>query len=360
MKKILLFLFIFTYCIGFNYSMVIKKIRSFYLEQNQKVFIQEPISYFITKDNYIFLLDRKACNLKIFNNNGKLIKTLGKKGLGPYEFVNPVFCSNYKNKVLIYDFKRKKLYFYNKSEKNNLIEYKNLQFGDLSFSFKFINDNKLLIAGNTTIKNFSLYIYDINKKRYEYLLPSHLCYDLKSENELHMKFMKEFVYLPSNGFCAFSNNYFFYVLATKIRIVRFNRKTKKTFVFGKKTDKFSDPYINKELRKAYKQRKTMLMNELEKKMSLVLGLFCFNKDRIGLVYTKYNKQTNFQSLYLQVYNSKTGEYIKEIPFLKTKTSYQNEIKFYYNKINKFFYIIAAEGRRTKDIEFKVYQFKIER
>jgi len=137
-KKIIFLFFILTIFPGLAYSVEVKETESFYLEQTQDVFIQEPVSFFVTDDKNIFLLDQKACNLKIFGNNGKIMNVMGRKGQGRYEFINPLASASYKDKVLIYDYKKKKLFFYKRDKNNNLFKYKKLTYRLIKLTHRFI------------------------------------------------------------------------------------------------------------------------------------------------------------------------------------------------------------------------------
>jgi len=362
-KRTLCLILMLFYIIALSHSIELKKVKSFFLEQNQKIFIQEPHSFFVTDDDYIYLVDRQAANLKIFNNQGKLVKVIGRKGMGPYEFLNPCECAYYKNKVMISDFSRRNIFFYDRVD-NNLVEQKNIMFLDIATDFKFINKNKLLIAGKTASigpmkksKSYSLYIYNIKNNKFNYLLTSAFCYGVKSEKQVNDAFDK-FRYFSSDSLCDCFGDNLFYIQATKMRIIKLNLKNKKTKIFGKKTDNFIKPYISDKMKKAIAQRKNGLLDELEKSMSLVLELFCIDKNKLGLIYTKYNKKKNSQELFMQLYNPISGRFIKELPFYSSKTSYHTEMELFFQKSKNCLYIMDTILTDSSKIKFEINKFKI--
>jgi len=45
----------------------------------------------VDSDGRIYILDRRESHVKLFDQNGKYIRTIGRKGQGPGEFNNPIF-----------------------------------------------------------------------------------------------------------------------------------------------------------------------------------------------------------------------------------------------------------------------------
>ncbi len=51
--------------------------------------LYEPREIDVDEDGNIYVLDRKAIHIKVFNSCGKFVRTIGKKGQGPGEFETP-------------------------------------------------------------------------------------------------------------------------------------------------------------------------------------------------------------------------------------------------------------------------------
>ena len=71
----------------------------------------------VDSQNYFWCLDSKARNIKQYDNNGKFLGAIGKKGQGPGEFVRPLaFCVDDDN-LLVGDPQARKLHVFDKSRK---------------------------------------------------------------------------------------------------------------------------------------------------------------------------------------------------------------------------------------------------
>ena len=67
----------------------------------------------IDKDDNIYVLDSMAVQIKIFDKNGKLIKTFGREGQGPGEMQNPRFIQiTSKEEVMVFDPGTRRLLFF--------------------------------------------------------------------------------------------------------------------------------------------------------------------------------------------------------------------------------------------------------
>jgi len=71
----------------------------------------------VDEEENIYILDEEANNIKIFNKYGKCVKTFGRKGQGPGEFLYPwsIHYNPYNGYILINDFMSKALISFNKN-----------------------------------------------------------------------------------------------------------------------------------------------------------------------------------------------------------------------------------------------------
>jgi hypothetical protein len=61
----------------------------------------------------IYILDRRAAHIKVFDSSGTYLRTIGRKGQGPGEFQNPIeMFISYDHELLIEDFNNRRLSFY--------------------------------------------------------------------------------------------------------------------------------------------------------------------------------------------------------------------------------------------------------
>ena len=57
--------------------------------KHKEEMFQNIVSLVIDSANNIYILDKKAANIKIFNKDGNIFKIIGRRGEGPGEFVRP-------------------------------------------------------------------------------------------------------------------------------------------------------------------------------------------------------------------------------------------------------------------------------
>jgi len=60
-------------------------------------------------DNFLYILDDKESTIKVFSKLGKYIRSIGKKGQGPGEFLNPTDFDLNNNKIYVADFGNKRI-----------------------------------------------------------------------------------------------------------------------------------------------------------------------------------------------------------------------------------------------------------
>jgi len=88
------------------FAIEFKKLNTVVLEQPDDNFIQTPISISVLDDKFIYINDQKAVNIKIYDSKGKYIKSFGKRGTGPNEFMSMGGIYIDKKYLLIIDGKR--------------------------------------------------------------------------------------------------------------------------------------------------------------------------------------------------------------------------------------------------------------
>ncbi len=75
--------------------------------KHKEAMFQNIVSLVIDDAGNIYILDKKAANIKIFNKDGKFLKIIGRRGEGPGEFIAPEKGSlSSNNELYIYDWGR--------------------------------------------------------------------------------------------------------------------------------------------------------------------------------------------------------------------------------------------------------------
>ena len=204
MKKILSAVFLLLSLFSAVFSIEIKHIREFALFQDEKTFISIPGSFFVTEDDMLFLIDKKASNIKIFDADGKLVNVFGKKGLGPDEFILPLVSAYKKPFVALADTGRRRFFLYKKTGKHNLEFVKWCLNLDMPHDIALMNDGKFLVAGSKLDENGkwqNLYIYDCEKNECDFLLNLAMSYGYKSDNDFEKDFSNKLEYIGAIQYC---------------------------------------------------------------------------------------------------------------------------------------------------------------
>lgn len=136
-----------------------------------------PIQLKVDNKKNIYILDRIDSKVKVFNNNGEFLKSYGRKGQGPGEFLRGFALDiSEQGKIAVYDFDQFKcVVFENESSKiiNVKPDFTRLRFikEDLVFSnHKDLKNNHMFIKidleGNNKVNYQNLYNFDNVKENY--------------------------------------------------------------------------------------------------------------------------------------------------------------------------------------------------
>ncbi len=341
------FFLVFPLLLSFD----VRKVRELLFHQ-KKVILKEPVA-FVVKGGIAFVLDRRAGNVKIYDRTGKLVRVFGRRGQGPDEFLNPMALSSWQDFLLVYDFKKKKLFLYKITPEMGLQFYKSAKFYDFAFHFKFLNSEELLVSGHSQEKEgnktYSVFKFNLKKGRYQYILPSLVCYGVKNEEEYGRKFLEELVILSPENYADECRGEIYFASAVDFRILKRDKEGRVKF-FGRKSEKFNPPFVTKEMKRAVWNRQDAKLAGLLSKFSFVEGLFCTKKGEILLIFS--SPAGEGRDIYLQIYRS-SGEFLRELRVLHTGAGSESEILTYFNRERNDLFFLTSEGDEFKLTEFKL-------
>ena len=98
-----------------------------------------PASLVVDKNNNIYVLDSREANIKVFNEHGKFLRTIGSKGHGPGELDVPGPMDMNQNEIAVRDAGNRRITFYSLDG-----EYKR----SLSMARSYLGDMKIDSKGN--------------------------------------------------------------------------------------------------------------------------------------------------------------------------------------------------------------------
>lgn len=281
-------------------------------------FLQVSISFCITEDNLFLVIDFKGGDVKIYNSNGALLKVLGRKGYGPNEFAQPLFCHYSNKRLIISDNGQRKIFVYDRKEKLNFIRSKEI-FALSVGSDLFLDENNIYIAGARKNKDditYQFFAVDINKDdKYTYYLPGYLKYGLRSENEFKRELLRkpEISSIGGRAYFDIHGDFSYYIWEGDLKIFKINLKTKTISTFGEKSSNYIKPYASKKLINAFgmssKQAANIRGTEREK-MSYVRQIFT-TKKHVLVIYEARDSKHNDLGYMMQFYTL-DGQFVKEI------------------------------------------------
>lgn len=310
--KILFYSFIFFFLTMCLSGIDVKPTGTINLSLGDSI-LQLPTSFCVTQDDVVFVTDTRAGDIKIFDNKGKLVNTWGRKGPGPNEFLMPYSVTCHKYKLMLIDFRKRKLFAFDIRDKNDLQPTRSIQ--SLKSSSNIILDgDDLLIAGymlDNNKKAYEFYIRHLKDDSFTFLLPAEQKYGFDSYDDYknYLRNNPESSIIGPNCFGARYGEQAYFVWEGLLKISRINVKTGKIDSFGKTFSHYVRPSANKKLLKFYRERNTKLFKEERNRMSSVTGLFAGARF-VGLLYKASLDGHKKTGLMLQLYTL-DGTFLKE-------------------------------------------------
>lgn len=362
MKKLLL-LVVMLICCGTSsllLSIEIKPLRNITLSEEQGI-IERGLSFVVTEDEKIFVVDMKASNIKIFDITGKRLSVFGSKGVGPDEFGFPTYITYNKPFFTIMDLGRSLIFTYKRSEKKNMEFYHKFLTLSRALEIKKLDNENLIIAGDIYDKKnrpHILYKYNLKTKKHEYILPSETPFGCSSPEEFKAANRTWIGYIGYLLFFDVSDDSIYLVWEGSNKVMRIDRKTYKITRFGEKSKNYVKAFYTKETEKAFRELNHKLLNKLKRPMSLVKKIFVTTGNNIGVAYAGPYKENGDLPVFVQFYTN-DGKYLKEVKLVDAKASHTYEIHFYFSKPANRFYIMDTVTSEEFDQSYEVHEFQVE-
>jgi hypothetical protein len=326
------------------------------LLSSKKVLLQLPISFCVTEDNLFMVVDFKAGDVKIYNSHGELETILGRKGVGPEEFVQPLFCHYSNRKFILPDAGQHRIFVY---ERISILEFNRTKSivclstgNDI-----YLMGNRIYLAGNKIAadgKYYSFYSLDLNHNdKVVYFLPSYLKFGLASENEYKSALFKknDLTALGVIGRFDIDNSVAYYIWQGDLKIFKIDLKTREITTFGKKMPHYIKPYPTKKLINAFFSRQGLEVQKERHKMSYVEQVFA-TSHHVMIIYTVPGQAEGDQKHMVQFYH-KDGKFITEeaIPGKASNT-------MWFDKEKNSLYTIDIETDKNFEQTHTILKYKI--
>jgi len=336
------------------------------LEQREGFFIYFPRGFVVTEKGFVIVSDARAGDFKIFDAEGQAARVFGRKGYGPGDFVEP-WLQDYKNgKLLISDMGTKKLFIYNIDKDLNFQQIKQTIVTSVLEARLIDEKDKVLIArlpitDKNADKAYVLFAIDMTNGSRDYLLPYELQLgegvkpiDFKKINSKGNPWdIPDLIILPPWIYCDYYGNDAYFIWTANLDIIKIDLTTKVHTRFSQKTERYIQPKVSSEYKKAYIEHNEEYRN-WNKKMSWVCKIFA-NSDIVGIVYTNFDNKTSRWNSFLQIYDHK-GTFLKEAPLENFSSTYERP-DIYYDRDKKTLYCLSEESIGTEGI-YTVYKYRL--
>ncbi|MCP2519589.1 6-bladed beta-propeller [Candidatus Aminicenantes bacterium AC-335-B20] len=298
-------------------------------------------------DEYIYVLDGKMVKIQVYDLKGNYIKTIGRKGNGPGEFLLPnALCLSKNGNIYVWDLMRRRMIVFDKEgdyKKDIILE-------KISAGKFYVDENEFIymrIVELETGSDMYTYFVKINPKgKLEKTLKKQFYLSLIITEK--MRFFYEhpylanlyFAVLPDGNFVLMNSlNYELTLLSPKGKILLRIRKKEKS---EKVTQKEKEIIFSTKFKNFPKHlRKYVIFSKLRPYCSNLLT------DEKGRIYVeRFKPITEKSKVYTYDIFNKKGEYL-----------YKLKLDFRINLIKNGFIYTAFINEETGEI--KVFRYKIE-
>ncbi|MBC7362407.1 MAG: hypothetical protein H5U06_09020 [Candidatus Aminicenantes bacterium] len=256
MKKTIIVIIFIIYCLSYPLLAVEVILKGEIILREDITVLQRPSSFAKTKDGFFVISDFQAGDLKIYTSSGDFLKTFGRKGQGPDEFLGPLKISYYHPRIGIVDVDRLII---------SVIEIKNNW--ELRTIHSFVcqggvdtivmSSDRITVAGYYVDKNgetWSVYQYLVGTKEILPVFLTHEIFGFSTNEDFQKNYINEIVPLGLKILCEQHNEDVFGVWVSNLRILKKNLKTGEVKTFGKKTPRYLQPLPTRELKRAMQER----------------------------------------------------------------------------------------------------------
>jgi len=342
------------------FSWQVKLIKTISIEED--ALFQTGFFVVLEDGNLLFTDIRDKDNqIKVFNEDGQLIKAWGKMGPGPDEFGGLGFLDYQSPYLAVLDAGKHQIHVFEK--------LKNYEFKKIGEFLAWEYSSQLKIYGRNVLlsgyivspkgKKYALFMRDFNGKETKYILPLENHYGARSMSE-YEKIREEVSGISALAFLDVYQDTVFYVSDVRLKVAKIDMISKKIDFIGKEPENFRALAMNKKTRDALIDPHTEkeFGDDIITRHSFVNGVFV-DKDFVGVLYVNREKKINdelFYVPYIQIYDH-SGKLLHEkslVPFF----SEERFTPLFYQKDKRHLYLLSIISGELA-IKNVVYKFSIE-
>jgi hypothetical protein len=303
----------------------------------------------------------KNNQIKVFNEDGKLIKAWGKMGPGPDEFGGLGFLDYQSPYLAVADAGKHQIHVFEKSQNYEFKKIGEFLAWEYSSSIKIYGRNVLLSGYIVSPKGkkYALFMRDFNGKETKYILPIEYRYGARSMSE-YEKIREAVSGLSALAFLDVYQDTVFYVSDVRLKVAKIDMISKKIDLIGKKPGNFRALAMNKKTREALIDPHTEkeFGDDIISRHSFVNGVFA-DKDFVGVLYVNREKKINSELFfvpYIQIYDH-SGKLLHGQP-LAPFFSEERYTPMFYQKDKRHLYLLSIISGEFA-IKNVIYKFSVE-
>jgi hypothetical protein len=317
----------------------------------------------VLEDGNLLFTDIRDKNnqIKVFNEDGRLIKAWGKMGPGPDEFEGLGFLDYQSPCLAVSDAGKHQIHVFEKLENYEFKKIGEFLAWEYSSHIKIYGRNVLLSGYIVSPKGkkYALFMRDFNGQETKYILPLENHYGARSMSE-YEKIREEVSGLSALAFLDVYQDTVFYISDVRLRIAKIDMISKKIEFIGKKPENFRALAMNKKTRDAFMDPQTEkeFRDDIITRHSFVNGVFA-DKDFVGVLYVNREKKINdelFFVPYVQIYDH-SGKLLHGQP-LATFFSEERYTPLFYQKDKRHLYLLSIISGEVA-IKNVIYKFAVE-
>jgi len=324
----------------------VELIDQFYLDQS-KEFLGRPKDIAIDNEENIFVTDSATSNIKIYNSSGLLIKTFGRKGGGPGEFLKPWTIDYHKGRFCVQDVGLFKYLIFNKD------------FEEITRFFYLVDGDDFVLQDNRIISND--YFKDKNGNDFRGIIMNFCGKVMKVLMPIKFGINDAWNRITnSKAFVDVSNREeIYFVKERDVKFFKFDKKGNFLNNFGKnpsyfiscrKTKDFEHTFFTNDPNRRYSWERW------RRSSTWVSGIFVL-EDFLGIAIRKYNNKINKWECFLLFYDLDSNLLNEGIKIIEAGTSSDEGFFIYSNHKDRIYILEIFEGEQPR---YKFYKYKVKR